>query len=160
MSETDTSPEATSTVDILVRPAAVGDYDAVVELDSQTSGLAKPDYWRDIFDGYVGDESGQRFLLVADVDNEPAGFVVGEIRAWEFGSPPCGWVFALGVSEDFREHRVGSRLVQDIFARFRESGVTSVRTSVSRRDTLNLSFFRSLGMTAGPYVQLEMRLDE
>jgi len=82
------------------------------------------------------------------------------VRAWEFGSPPCGWVFALGVSNAHREHHVGSRLMERIFQRFKADGVTSVRTNVSRHDTLNLSFFRSLGMTAGPYVQLEMTLDE
>jgi ribosomal protein S18 acetylase RimI-like enzyme len=137
-----------------------GDYQRIVDLDHETSGVSKPDYWRDIFSQYVGAENNQRYLLVADLAGETVGFALGEVRAWEFGSPPCGWVFGLGVTADVREHRVGSALVQDMFKHFRADGVASVRTNVSRRDTLNLSFFRSLGMTAGPYVQLEYALDD
>jgi len=143
-----------------IRQAAANDYDCVVKLDAQTSGVSKPDYWREIFPQYIAGDENQRYLFVADLDGQTVGFALGEVRAWEFGSPPCGWVFGLGVSTRVREHRVGSALVKAMFDRFREDGVASVRTSVSRRDTLNLSFFRSLGMTAGPYVQLEFNLDE
>jgi len=147
-------------IELTVRAAGPGDLEAVVRLDTETSGMAKPAYWQNIFQTYVPDQKGERYLLIADVEGVAAGFVVGEVRAWEFGSPPCGWVFALGVSNSHREHHIGSRLMEEIFNCFRRDGVTSVRTSVSRLDTLNLSFFRSLGMTAGPYVQLEISLDE
>jgi ribosomal protein S18 acetylase RimI-like enzyme len=163
MSHSDTEiPDipAAASPSLAIRPAVAEDYQRVVDLDSETSGVPKPDYWRDIFNQYVGVENNQRYLLVADLASETVGFAVGEVRAWEFGSPPCGWVFGLGVTADVREHRVGSALVQDMFNQFRADGVASVRTNVSRRDTLNLSFFRSLGMTAGPYVQLEYSLDD
>ena len=145
---------------VTVREAAPDDLAALIALDEVTSGLAKPDYWRDLFARYVEGVAANRYVLVAESEGRLIGFVTGAVRAWEFGSPPCGWVFALGVSSAYREHRVGSRLMVDIFRRFRSDGVNSVRTNVSRRDTLNLSFFRSLGMTAGPYVQLEMSLDD
>ena len=164
MSQTDTSAgrrnDAETDIELVIRAAEPGDLDAVIELDAETSGLAKPVYWQTMFQTYVPVQSGQRYLLIADVDGETAGFVVGEVRAWEFGSPPCGWVFALGVSDAHREHHIGSRLMESIFDRFKTDGVLSVRTNVSRHDTLNLSFFRSLGMTAGPYVQLEMSLED
>ena len=163
MSHSDTEipdTSATSSPSLAIRQAVAEDYQRVVDLDSETSGVSKPEYWRDIFEQYVGVENNQRYLLVADLAGETVGFALGEVRAWEFGSPPCGWVFGLGVTANVREHRVGSALVQDMFNHFRRDGVASVRTNVSRRDTLNLSFFRSLGMTAGPYVQLEYALDD
>ena len=40
------------------------------------------------------------------------GFIIGEIRAWEFGSTPCGWVFALSVEPKVRLAGVGSALVR------------------------------------------------
>jgi ribosomal protein S18 acetylase RimI-like enzyme len=163
MSQSDTElPESvpTSSPPLSIRQAVAGDYQRIVDLDAETSSVSKPDYWREIFALYVSGEDNQRYLLVADLAEETVGFALGEVRAWEFGSPPCGWVFGLGVTAEVREHRVGSALVQDMFNRFRRDGVSSVRTNVSRRDTLNLSFFRSLGMTAGPYVQLEYNLDE
>ena len=163
MSQSDTDlPDkpATRSPSVQIRPAESVDYQRVVDLDTETSGSEKPDYWRDMFAQYVDAGEGQRYLLVADLDGETVGFALGEVRAWEFGSPPCGWVFGLGVTANVREHRVGSALVGAMFERFRLDGVASVRTNVSRRDTLNLSFFRSLGMTAGPYVQLEYALDD
>ena len=86
------------------------------------------------------------------------GFVVGEVRAWEFGSPPCGWVFAVNVAPEWRERGVGARLFDEICGCFAAAGVDTVRTMISRRDTLNLSFFRAQGLTAGPYIELERRL--
>ena len=163
MSHSDTEiPDtlATPSPSLAIRQAMAGDYQRIVDLDTETSGVSKPDYGQDIFNQYVGVEDNQRYLLVADLAGETVGFALGEVRAWEFGSPPCGWVFGLGVTADVREHRVGSVLVQAMFSHFRSDGVASVRTNVSRRDTLNLSFFRSLGMTAGPYVQLEFSLDD
>ena len=41
-------------------------------------------------------------------------------------------------------------------ARFKDKGVTRVRTLVDRRDHLILSFFRAQGMVAGPSLQLDM----
>jgi ribosomal protein S18 acetylase RimI-like enzyme len=160
MSQSDTEIPDTPAPAVIIRSAQPDDYQKVVTLDAETSGVSKPEYWREIFSQYVNSVDGQRYLLVAAQDKKTVGFALGEVRAWEFGSPPCGWVFGLGVTAEVREHRVGSALVRAMFERFRKDGVASVRTSVSRRDTLNLSFFRSLGMTAGPYVQLEYSLDD
>ncbi len=144
---------------IAIREASQGDIDAVVKLDEFSSGMAKPDYWDDVFDRYLGPERPNRFLFVAEQDGAVIGFIVGEIRAWEFGSPPCGWVFALGVQPDLREHGVGRQLMDTICDRFKSAGADTVRTMVSKNNTLELAFFRSHGLTAGSYIQLEMKLD-
>jgi ribosomal protein S18 acetylase RimI-like enzyme len=142
-----------------VREAAPNDLAALVSLDEVTSGLAKPDYWRDLFARYVEDAASGRYVLVAESEGRVIGFVTGAVRAWEFGSPPSGWIFGIGVAPERREHGIGRTLVQELCRRFRAAGVDTVRTSVSRSDTLNLAFFRSFGLTAGAYVQLEMALD-
>jgi ribosomal protein S18 acetylase RimI-like enzyme len=144
---------------IEIRAATPGDLDAVVALDEIDTGLAKPDYWRDILGRYTDAERPNRFFLIAEAEGRLVGFIVGEVRAWEFGSPPCGWVFAINVPPDFRERGVGSTLMDEICARFKAKGVDTVRTMLSRRDTLNLAFFRSQGMMAGSYIQLEKELD-
>jgi ribosomal protein S18 acetylase RimI-like enzyme len=144
---------------IAIRAATAGDLDAVVALDEIDTGLAKPDYWRDILSRYAEAERPNRFFLIAEAEDRLAGFIVGEVRAWEFGSPPCGWVFAINVPPEVRERGVGSTLMDEICARFKEKGVETVRTMLSRRDTLNLAFFRSQGMMAGSYIQLEKELE-
>ncbi|MDP6690810.1 MAG: GNAT family N-acetyltransferase [Alphaproteobacteria bacterium] len=143
----------------IFRDAVSGDLETVIRLDEIHTGLAKPDYWREMFQAYVAEEHFGRYFLIAETSNQIAGFIVGEIRTWEFGSPPCGWVFAVNVSPDCREGGIGSGLLDAVCSRFRDCGVSTVRTMVSRNDGLNLSFFRSQGMTAGPYMELEKSLE-
>ncbi len=144
---------------VTIRKAILTDFDAVIELDLGATEN-KPAYWRGIFERYVttGREGG--FFLVAETNDEIIGFIVGEVRAWEFGSPPCGWVFALSVSPDARELGIGQHMLQEMCQRLKKSGVTTVRTMVDREDKLTLSFFRSQGLRTGPYIELEKQIDE
>ncbi len=150
----------TAATNIGIRRALLDDLDKVIGLDAQDTGQAKPDYWRDIFDRYVTDNRPERYFLIAENAGAVGGFIVGEIRAWEFGSTPSGWVFAINVAPELREQGIASRLMAEICNCFKQAGINTVRTMISRNDPLNLSFFRSQGLSAGPYIQLEMHLDE
>ncbi|MEE2716630.1 MAG: N-acetyltransferase [SAR324 cluster bacterium] len=145
------------TSSITLRPAIPDDLPCVVALDEANTGLAKPDYWQDAFIRYS--ESPAAHFLIAEIEGRFAGFLIGEVRAWEFGSPPCGWVFALGVQPEFRTQGIGTALFEAACNAFRKSGVAQVRTMLSRDDHLNMAFFRSQGMVAGPFLQLELDLE-
>jgi len=143
-----------------VRRVRAADMDKVVALDAQVTKLAKPDYWPDVFKRYGKQRLAERFFLVAETaDKRLAGFIVGEVRAWEFGSTPCGWVFALSVAPDVRLAGAGSALLDAISAEFKQAGVGKMRTMVARDAQLPMLFFRSEGMMAGPYIQLEKDLE-
>ncbi len=138
-----------------------GDLDAVVALDAANSGSAKPDYWQDLLERFTQEDPRiKRYFLVGkSADDELLGFIVGEIRAWEFGSPPCGWVIALNVTADHREQGIGTILFDALCAEMKKDGVTTIRTMVLSNDKINLSFFRGEGLSAGPYIELERQLD-
>jgi ribosomal protein S18 acetylase RimI-like enzyme len=144
--------------DVRVRPAQSSDLPAVVALDAEDTGVAKVAFWKERFEWYGG-RHPERFFLVAERGGALLGFIVGEIRAWEFGSPPSGWVWAIQVSPDARLHGLATMLFDAICVRFRKAGVQHVRTMVAKDAQLLLSFFRSMGMMAGPFVQLEKRLE-
>jgi ribosomal protein S18 acetylase RimI-like enzyme len=144
---------------ISIRNAAPTDLDAVIALDTVDAADAKPVYWRGVFEHYVKSEQENRLCLVAEIDNEVVGFIIGEVRAWEFGSPPCGWVFALAVSPRFRQSGIGKQMFLGICQRLKQAGVTTVRTMVDRDNKLTLSFFRSQGLRTGRYIELERQLD-
>jgi L-amino acid N-acyltransferase YncA len=141
-----------------IREAAPGDLEAIVEIDKQVSGVKKTRYWRDTLELYRG-HKGSQFFLVAEKDKKVIGFILGEIRAWEFGSPSCGWVYAIGVARDSLMAGVGSQLLAALCMYFRRAEVTKVRTMIARQDHELLSFFRSFGMMAGPFQQLELDLE-
>ena len=135
---------------VRIRPAQATDLPAISALDRRETGVDKPDYWREML-------APERVFLVAEtVDGALAGFIAGEIRAWEFGQPAAGWVFAIQIDPKLRLKGIGSDLFAAIVARFKARDVTRVRTLVDRKDHLILSFFRAQGMVAGPSLQLDM----
>jgi ribosomal protein S18 acetylase RimI-like enzyme len=136
---------------VAIRPAQASDILAISALDARLTGTSKPDYWRERL------APGLHFL-VAESDKGLAGFIAGEVRAWEFGQPPAGWVFAIQIDPRLRLKGVGSQLFDALVARFKAAGVTRVRTLVDRKDHLILSFFRAQGMVAGPSLQLDKDL--
>jgi ribosomal protein S18 acetylase RimI-like enzyme len=141
-----------------IRPARGSDLPSVIALDAENTGIAKAAYWKERFDWYAGRQP-DHFFLVAERDQAMLGFIVGEVRAWEFGSPPSGWIFAIHISPSARLHGLGTLLFEEICVQFRKAGVQHVRTMLAKDAHLLMSFFRSLGMMGGPFVQLEKRLD-
>jgi ribosomal protein S18 acetylase RimI-like enzyme len=149
---------------VRVRRVQAADIPQVIGLDTRVTRLAKAEYWNDVFRRYGKQRLHERFFLVAENRTGKAkprvlGFIIGEIRAWEFGSTPCGWVFALSVEPELRLHGIGSALFEAISSEFKKAGVGKMRTMVARDAPLQLLFFRSEGMMAGPYIQLEKDLD-
>ena len=136
----------------------------VSELDARITGQSKPEYWKDIFERYATRRVEERFFLVAESagsgEHGIQGLIVGEIRGWEFGSEPCGWIFAISVDPDRRQQGIGEALFQAMCDEFRNVGIEKVRTMVRRENTLHMSFFRGEGMKAGPFIQLELNLDD
>lgn len=144
---------------IFIRNAIKSDLEAVISLDQLGLKQEKPAYWSDVFDHYVHRDHNDRHFLVAESNNTVVGFIIGEVRAWEFGSPPCGWVFALLVSPNARELGIGKCMLDEMSARLKQAGVSTVRTMVERDNKLTLSFFRSMGLRTGKYIELEKKLD-
>lgn len=150
-----------------IRRAQAADLPQVMALDERITGVRKTAYWQDLYERYRSRRAGERFFYVAEgaggakgkADPRVLGFVIGEIRAWEFGSEPCGWVFAISVDPAARQHGVGERLLETISESFRKAGVRVMRTMISSDNHLLMSFFRSEGMMAGPYIELEKELD-
>jgi ribosomal protein S18 acetylase RimI-like enzyme len=153
-------PAVAQRSDLAIRPVRRGDLEAVIAIDTQVTGLEKRDYWRSVYRRYGESATAARAqFLVAESGDEVVGFVIGEVRDWEFGAPPCGWVFAIDVRPDARLSGIGTRLLESICAGFRRAGVRKVRTMLASDNALILSFFRSQGMMAGRFIPLEMDLE-
>jgi ribosomal protein S18 acetylase RimI-like enzyme len=145
---------------VQVRPVRRADLDRVIAIDATVTGQEKRPYWLRVYRRYgVASAGEQRHFLVALRGKDVVGFLIGEVRDWEFGSPPCGWVFAIDVAPEARQAGTGSLLLAALIAAFRRAGVRKLRTLLSRDNTVILSFFRSQGMMAGPLIPLEMDLD-
>jgi ribosomal protein S18 acetylase RimI-like enzyme len=139
-----------------IRGLLPGDLAAVVRLDALLTGEPKAPYWRGVLERFLRREGC--IGLAADAAEGLAGYLFAEVRAFEFGSEACGWIFAVGVHPDCARGGVASALLGEAHRRFRRLGVASVRTMVRRADVPLLSFFRRHGFVGGPFVQLELAL--
>ncbi len=142
-----------------ISPLRANDLAAVIRLDARLTGRRKPAYWKALFQEFVAPgRSSSRVGLAARAGARLSGYLLGEVRAFEFGSAPCGWIFAVGVDPEQSHHGIGSALVAEAGRRFDRAGVSTVRTMVGRRDVSMLAFFRSNGFVGGSFTQLEMGL--
>ena len=141
-----------------VRPVQRADLDQVIALDATVTGLAKRKYWLSVYRRYGAAASHTQHFLVALSGQQVVGFIIGEVRDWEFGSPPCGWVFAIDVDPGARQQGVGAALLAAVRERFERVGVRTLRTLLASDNTLILSFFRSQGMRAGRLIPLEIEI--
>ena len=135
-----------------IRSARAGDLAQVVAIDAAITGVRKARYW-------AGVKRRYRDFLVAEGAGRVEGYIVGEVRDWEFGEPPVGWVFGIGVRPGARLGGIGAALLAALCASFRKRRVGTVRTLLPRDNALVLAFFRSQGMMAAPVIPLEKALD-
>lgn len=144
-----------------VRRLRTDDLEGVVRIDAQHTGRGTPDYWERIFRAFLHPRRGDlKVGVAAERSGRLVGYLIGEVRAFEFGSEPCGWIFAVGVDRASLREGVATRLLEEAVSRFREAGIARVRTMVRRTDVPVHAFFRSAGFASGSFVQLEMSLEE
>lgn len=137
-----------------IEPAQLSDLPSIVSIDAEITGISKPEIWYAYHAPVT--PGAHHHLLVARFEGEVVGYTVGEVRAWDFGHPPCGWLLAIGVRKNTRLAGVGTLLFKALLQDFRRRGVFMIRTMVHVDDHLLISFFRSHGMTAAPFIELEL----
>jgi ribosomal protein S18 acetylase RimI-like enzyme len=142
-----------------VRELRPDDLDDVVRIDALHTSQRKPEYWQRVFhDFFDGGRDELRVGLAAEAGGVVQGYLLGEVRAFEFGSEACGWVFAVGVDTGALRGGIATRLLSEACRQFAREGIATVRTMVRRNDVPVLSFFRSNGFVGGSFVQLELDL--
>ena len=97
--------------------------------------------------------------LAAEVDGKLAGFIVGDVRPWEFGEDrDVGWIKTVGVDPAFQGHGVGKALGDALLKHFREKGVARVRTLVEWHAGDMIAYLKSIGFDRSDLIPLEKRL--
>jgi ribosomal protein S18 acetylase RimI-like enzyme len=141
-----------------IRPLDELDISAIVRIDERISGTYRPDIWERRVGFYLRRDPGAS--QVAEADGKVVGFMLGDLRAGEFGlEEPSGWIERFGIDPDHRGHDLGRRMFTAMVDHFRAGGARTVRTLVDRGDAGLTGFLRALGLTPSPLEALEMRLE-
>ena len=99
--------------------------------------------------------------LGAEFEGELVGFIVGEIRLWEFGvGEEVGWINVMIVDPDHQQRGIGHRLGQQLLAHMQQRGIQRVRTLTDSYAGEMISFFRSLGFSIITMLPMEKQLSE
>ena len=147
-------------MDFTIRKTAPDDTSAISDIDAIHTGECKPEYWQNRLKPLFQKTDGEDFALgfVATDSGRVIGYILAEGRAWEFGSPLCGWIVAIGVHPDFGRRGVALALCRQVCLKFKEMNIFTVRTMVRKDDVNVLSFFRASGFRAGPFIELELEM--
>jgi ribosomal protein S18 acetylase RimI-like enzyme len=143
--------------EVSVTEADAADLAEIIALDGKVTGFKRADFWTDLFRRRKTSETLS--ILVARRGGSIIGYALGEIRSWPVRAPACGWLYAIGVDKEHRLHKAASALFEEMVHRFKASGVGAIRTMIDVDDHLLMSFLRSFGMTAGPFVELELTFE-
>lgn len=143
--------------DVSVRGLDTIDIGAVVRIDEKIGGEYRPDVWEERIGYYLRRDPDA--ALVAEVDGEVVGFMLGEMRSGEFGlEEPTGWIEVVGVDPDYQGKAVGRRLAEALFAHFKSCDVHLVRTLVDEKMSPIAAFFASVGFEPEPLRPFVKRL--
>ena len=105
------------------------------------------------------ESSDSMLSLGAELDGNIVGFIIGEIRIWEFGlGEKTGWIRILGVDPDFQRFGIGRKLGEALLEHFERRGIKRVRTMAEWYTGDLISFFKSLGFNMLNMIPLEKEL--
>ncbi len=140
-----------------IRPLDELDIGAIVRIDERITGKYRPEVWEQRVGYYLRrDPDASR---VAEVDGKVVGFMLGDVRAGEFGlEQPSGWIERFGIDPDHRGRDLGKQMYEAIRAHFHAQGATTARTLVDRGDTGVTGFLTALGFAPSSLQALEVRL--
>ena len=150
-----------------IRHLVGGDVDAITNIVLEISRSAGKDEHKKTI-SYLRETAGKHIErndplmnLGAELDGRLAGFIIGEVRAWEFGQTgKTGWINALGVDPKQRGRGAGKKLGEALLANFRALGITRVRTLVNWYEGDLLSYFRALGFNVFNMTPLETKIGD
>jgi ribosomal protein S18 acetylase RimI-like enzyme len=138
---------------IAVRRMRTQDAEAVLRINEKITGTPHEAQWESkIIDHLSSHPLG---CLVAEAEGKVVGFILGDIRGWEFAIPKSGWIEIVGVDPQYQGKGVARALIEKLHVYFRNHNVERVMTMVNWNDGGLVSFFRTLGFERSEFIILD-----
>lgn len=142
---------------ITVRRMNTQDTEAVLSINEKITGHPTEAQWESrIIDALTRNPLG---CLVAESGGKVVGFVLADIRGWEFAIPKSGWIEIVGVDPGYQGKGVARELIGTLGMYFRNNNVEQILTMVNWNEGGLVGFFRALGFERSEFIILEKGAD-
>ena len=142
---------------VKIRSLKKEDLETIVEIDGRVLGDKRRDYWERKLERV--DNRSSQVSLVAEVEGNVVGFILGDVSGWEFGVPnTIGWIDTIGVDPIYQKKGLATALAQELIKKLKTIGVKTIYTLVSWNDWDLLQFFHAMGFTRGDMINLELTI--
>ena len=140
--------------EVTIRKMAGDDLRHIVEIDRHITGKDRATSWPHTVNRYL-EMYYPPLCQIAEAEGRVVGFVLGDVRGWEYGLPPGGWIDIMGVDPQFQRRGIGHKLLQ-AFAQ--ECRGLNMRTHivVRRQDESVQLFIQAAGFQHGQLVEFEL----
>jgi ribosomal protein S18 acetylase RimI-like enzyme len=142
---------------VIIRTLKKDDLNAIVGIDERVLGENRRNYWERKLE-LMNDRSSQ-ISLVAEVEGEVQGFILGDVSGWEFGVPETvGWIDTIGIDPAYQKKGLATALSRELIQNLKALRVKTIYTLVSWNDWDLLQFFHAMGFTRGDMINLELKI--
>lgn len=144
---------------IPVRAIRESDLAALTALDRRITGRDRAAYFARKLDEALN-ESDVRVSLLAEIDGEPAGFIMARVDLGAFGRmEPVAVLDTIGVDPERQGQGVGRALLSQLLINLATLRVERIRTEQGWNEHALLQFFDACGFAPGQTLCLQHALD-
>ena len=140
---------------IHLRPLEKDDIPSILEIDRKITGAARSSLDSEKINYYL---RNPMVCWGAESKGTLIGFMLGDIRGWEFGLSEAGWIEILGVDPALQRKGVGRALLNAMLDSFKNRGVKTVRVVARWYDPI-LNFLRAEGFEHGELLSVQKDLE-
>lgn len=114
-------------------------FDPYLKPDDPFTKESEEDYKKTVVDP-------NKFCMIAEINNDPVGYLVGGENNYSYRSNKRGEIFHMGSSPKFRSLGIGTKLVEEFKKWCLQRGLTHIATSAYFNDPRARHFYEKQGM--------------
>ena len=142
---------------IEIRPIVLRDLDAMFSIDKEIRAAGKTITYANLTTEEIFSKDRKAadltkllgFGLVAEVDGQVCGFILGEIVHLRDAAIELGVILIIGVHPDYQLRGIAVNLVNALSEKYRSTGIKRIRVAVDERDKDLIAFFERMGFRVG-----------
>ena len=130
--------------EVTLRKMTGDDVRYIVDIDRRITGTDRATSWPQTVSRYL-EMYYPPLCQVAETEGQVVGFILGDVRGWEYGMPPGGWIDIMGIDPRFHRRGIGIKLIQ-AFVQAAKLQNMKTHIAIRRQDDDLQKFIRAAGI--------------